>query len=108
MHRLAMPSDPAIIKALGHLVIAHTQLELVMRYTVKTLSGDPDIDVVLRETKGIRMKNLRTRIRQLFVDKKPTPKELQQLNAMLEHESYPESATTTCTRPGQRQSQGSP
>ena len=32
---LAFPSDAAIAKVIRHLVIAHTELELVMRYTVK-------------------------------------------------------------------------
>ena len=29
---LAMPTDPDLVMALGQLAIAHTQLELVLRY----------------------------------------------------------------------------
>ena len=84
MHRLAMPSDPAIIQALGALVIAHTQLELVMRYTIKTLSREPNVDVALNQTKGFRMNELRQRIRQLFTSMQPTDRELHELNTLLE------------------------
>ena len=55
---LAFPSDAEIAKVIGHLVIAHTELELVMRYTVKTLSGGK-VDDVLSSTSEDRVKELR-------------------------------------------------
>ena len=54
---LAFPSDAEIAKVIGHLVIAHTELELVMRYTVKTLSGR-EVDDTLSSTSEDRVKEL--------------------------------------------------
>ena len=54
---LAFPSDAEIAKVIGHLVIAHTEVE-VMRYTVKTLSGR-EVDDALSSTSEDRVKELR-------------------------------------------------
>ena len=53
---LAFPSDAEIAKVIGHLVIAHTEVE-VMRYTVKTLSGR-EVDDALSSTSEDRVKEL--------------------------------------------------
>ena len=39
MHKLAIPSHPGLVEALGRLAIAHTHVELLLRDTVKTLSA---------------------------------------------------------------------
>ena len=54
---LAFPSDAEIAKVIGHLVIAHTEVE-VMRYTVKTLSGR-EVDDALSSTSEDRVKEIR-------------------------------------------------
>ena len=39
MHRLTVPNRPQLLEAFGRLAVAHTHLERILRYTVKTLSG---------------------------------------------------------------------
>jgi hypothetical protein len=79
---LAMPTDPDLVMALGQLAIAHTQLELVLRYTIKQLSG-LELKEALDGTAEDRMPDLRTRIKRLFKDKKATQTETLKLNALL-------------------------
>jgi hypothetical protein len=79
---LVMPTDPNLVTALGQLVIAHTQLELVLRYMIKTLSG-LDLVEALDGTAEDRMPDLRARIKQLFRDKKATATERLKLDALL-------------------------
>ena len=74
MHILSMPSDQGLVMALGQLVIAHTQLELILRYTVKTVSGC-SVSEALDATSQDRMPYLRERIKQLFKEHKATPTE---------------------------------
>jgi hypothetical protein len=79
---LSLPSDPTLLEALGRLAIAHTQLELILRYTVKTLSGLSITDA-LDATSEDRMSDLRDRIKRLFREQKPTEQEKCQLDALL-------------------------
>ena len=80
---LAMPTDPDLVMALGQLAIAHTQLELVLRYTIKQLSG-LELKEALDGTAEDRMPDLRAKIKQLFKDKKATTTEKIKLNALLQ------------------------
>ena len=79
---LSMPSDPGLLEALGRLAIAHTQLELMLRYMVKTLSGLSVADA-LDATSQDRMSDLRERIKRLFKEQKPTERDNCQLLALL-------------------------
>src|SRR5262249_52943721 len=77
-----IPQHPELIAALGRLAVAHTHLELALRYTVKTLTGlsvQKGLDVTHRES----MSKVRKRIRRLFVEKKATQQEIAKLDALL-------------------------
>ena len=83
MHRLAVPDRPQLLESLGRLAIAHTHLERILRYTVKTLSGlsgpkslDP------RKRKPIS--DLRKRIKKRFKKYHPTAAETYRLDELLE------------------------
>jgi hypothetical protein len=80
--QLAIPSHPGLTEAIGRLAIAHTHLELTLRYTVKTLAG-LSVKDALDATQGERISDLRKRIRRLFVEKKPAASELVKLDALL-------------------------
>lgn len=62
-HEIKIPRHPGLVEALGHLVIAHTHLELALRYTVKTLAGI-SVTEALDATSGERISDLRQRVRQ--------------------------------------------
>ena len=49
MHRLTVPNRPQLLEALGHLAIAHTHLERILRYTVNTLPGTQGLKVSIRQ-----------------------------------------------------------
>jgi hypothetical protein len=82
MHILALPQHPGLLEALGRLAVAHTHLELILRYTVKTVAG-----VSLRDgldaTEGERTSDVRRRIKKIFVQTKPTEAEVVKLDALL-------------------------
>jgi len=82
MHVLSIPSDQELVMALGELVIAHTQLELILRYTVKTVSGC-SVSEALDATSQDRTTNLRERNKQLFKEHKATPTEKVRPDALL-------------------------
>ena len=82
MLELAIPNHPDLIEALGRLAIAYTHLELVWRYTVKTLSG-LSIEKALDATNKERTADTRQRVRRLFLEKKPTETETSQLDALI-------------------------
>lgn len=82
MLELAIPSDPDLIEALGRMAIAYSHLELVLRYTVKTLSG-LSIEKALDATSKERTADTRQRLRRLFLGKKPTADETVRLDALL-------------------------
>lgn len=79
---LTIPTHPGLIEALGRLAVAHTHLELALRYTVKTLSG-VSFDKALDATQGEWTSEVRKRIRRLFIEKKPKQHELVKLDALL-------------------------
>ena len=80
--RLAIPQSPGLTEAIGRFAIAHTHLELVLRYTVKTLARLP-VKEALDATNGERISDLRNRVKRLFVETKPAPSELTRLDALL-------------------------
>jgi hypothetical protein len=82
MLALTIPNQPGLIEALGRLAIAHTHLELALRYTVKTLSG-LSVRQALDATSEERTSDTRQRIRRLFAEKKPTHTEIARLDALL-------------------------
>ncbi len=65
MDQLAIPNHPELLEALGHLAVAHTHLELILRYTVKTLAG-LSVKEALDATHRARTSDVRSRIRKLF------------------------------------------
>jgi hypothetical protein len=83
MHSLPDSNRPKLYEALGRLAIAHTHLELILRCTVKTLSGS-SVRVALDDTRGKRISALRKRIKKLFKQKGPSPMEKSNLDALLE------------------------
>ncbi len=82
MLELTIPNSPDLMEALGRMAIAYTLLELVLRYTVKTLSG-LSIEEALEATSKERIAETRQRVRRLFVEKKPTAIETTKLDALL-------------------------
>lgn len=83
MVELTIPDDPELVQALGRLALAHAQLEVVLKYTFKTLSGLP-IKEALEQMKKNRTSFLRKRIRRLFLDKHPIAEDLAKLDTLLD------------------------
>ncbi len=74
------------VAALGRLAVAHTHLELALRYTVKTLTGlsvQKGLDVTHKES----TRKVRQRVRRLFLQKKPIEQEISKLDALLNEAS---------------------
>jgi hypothetical protein len=84
MHQLTTPSRPELLGALGRLAIAHTHLELILRYCVKTITKQ-SVEEALDATEGDRISDLRIRIKQLFKERRPTALEKNSLDALLGH-----------------------
>lgn len=82
MDTLSIPRQDGLTEALGRLAIAHTHLELVLRYSIKTLSGIT-IQEALDAAAEERIHDLRKRLRKFFLEKKPTPTEESQIDALL-------------------------
>lgn len=82
MQKLAIPQHQGLLEALGRLAIAHTHLELILRYCVKTIA-EQSIQEALDATEGERISDLRLKIKQLFKDRKPTSSEKNSLDALL-------------------------
>ena len=82
IHILAMPQHPGLLEALGRLAVAHTHLELLLQYTVKTVAG-VSVRTALDATSGQRTSDVRRRIRKLFVQEKPPESEVVKLDALL-------------------------
>ena len=83
MHRLTVPNRPQLLEALGRLAMAHTHLERILRYTVKTvsgLSGPKSLD----PTKRKPISDLRKRIKKRFKKLHPTAAETYHLDELLE------------------------
>lgn len=82
MALLTVPNQPSLNEALGRLAIAHTHLELILRYCVKTIT-DQSIQQALDATEGECLSDLRIRIKQLFKERRPTALEKASLDAVL-------------------------
>ncbi len=80
--RLTVPNQPRLNEALGRLAIAHTHLELILRYCVKTIANET-IQQALDATEGDRISDLRIRIKQLFKERHPTALEKTALDTLL-------------------------
>lgn len=68
MLELTIPDHPDLTEALGRMALAYTLLELVLRYTVKTIAGI-SIEEALDATSKERTAETRQRVRRLFVEK---------------------------------------
>src|SRR5262245_456582 len=82
LYMLTVPTDQGLHAALGRMAMAHTQLELILRYCVKSIAG-LQVEEALDATEGMRLSDLRRRIQRLFAEKKPTEGEKTQLDAIL-------------------------
>jgi hypothetical protein len=83
MQRLVVPNRPQLLEALGRLAIAHTHLERILRYTVKTLSGlsgPKSLDPTRRKP----ISDLRKKIKKRFKKHDPTAAEIYRLDELLE------------------------
>lgn len=79
---LTIPNHPGLTEALGRMALAYTLLELVLRYTVKTIAGI-SVEEALDATSKERTAETRQRVRRLFVEKKHTAIEKANLDALL-------------------------
>ena len=79
---LTVPNQPSLTHALGRLAIAHTHLELILRYCVKTIA-DQTIEQALDATEGNRISDLRVKVKQLFKERRSTALEKTNLDALL-------------------------
>lgn len=83
MHRLTVPNRTHLLEALGRLAVADTHLELILRYTVKTLSGFSG-PKSLDPTKRKPISELRKRIKKRLKKHHPTAAETYRLDELLE------------------------
>ena len=83
MHKLTVPNRPELLRALGRLTIAHTHLERILRYTVKTLSGLSG-PKSLDPTKRKSISFLRKKVKRLFKQNNPSAAEKSRLDELLE------------------------
>lgn len=65
MVRIEIPEDLELLKAIGRVSASHAQLELMLKYCVKTL-GKMEVRVALDATQYMKMFELRERIKKLF------------------------------------------
>jgi hypothetical protein len=83
MHSLNVPNRPQLLEALGRLAVAHTHLQLILRYTVKSLSGlsgSKSLDLTRRKS----ISDLRKRIKKRFKKHNPSAAEASRLDEFLE------------------------
>lgn len=80
---LTIPNRPGLVEALGRLAMAHTHLEVILKYTFKTLSGLSVQEAFAQMSKN-RTSFVRKRIRRLFLEKQPTRAEIDHLELVLE------------------------
>lgn len=80
--RLVIPTDDELLKAAGRVAFAHAQLELSLRYTVKTLTG-MSIDEALDATDAMKAYELRDKIKGLFRQKTKDEVAKTKLDALL-------------------------
>jgi hypothetical protein len=82
MKRLNLPSDPAVLAAVGRVAIRHGQLQHVLRMTVKSILGLPAreaLDATARQNFGA----LRERVRRLAKQRLGEGEALCRLDAIL-------------------------
>jgi hypothetical protein len=84
MHQLTAPSRPELLGALGRLAIAHTYLELILRYCLKTIAKQ-SVEEALDATEGDRISDLQIKIKQLFKERGAPALERNSLGALLGH-----------------------
>jgi hypothetical protein len=80
--QLTIPNKPELVEALGRLAMGHAHLEVVLKYTFKTLSR-LSIREALDQMKKKRTAFVRKRIRRLFLEKNPEPEDIAQLEELL-------------------------
>lgn len=79
---MRLPTDDAVLKAVGQVAIAHGHLEYVIRMTIRSLIG-MTVTQALDATQYVSMRDLRDYVRKLF-QKKTTDRELRlRMNALL-------------------------
>ena len=79
---LSLPNDRALLKAAGRVALAHGQLELMLRMTIKTLTG-LSVDKALNATQKHKNWELHRDIISLFNSKTKDPVLRYQLKAIL-------------------------
>jgi hypothetical protein len=79
---LALPGDGELLKAAGRVALAHGQLELMLRMTIKSLSG-LTVREALDATQRTKNWELRDEILRLFKGKTPDPTLRLKLKAIL-------------------------
>lgn len=82
MVNLGLPGDDELLSAAGRVALAHGQLELMLRMTIKTLSG-LTVDEALNATNRVQNSQLRDEIVALFKRKTSDPAERLRLKATL-------------------------
>lgn len=78
-----IPNDPALLAAIGAVTLHHSQLDHVLRMTIKTLSG-VSIPDAMNATRFDGASTLRERVRKLAKDKLGEGAALIRLQALLE------------------------
>ena len=78
-----MPSDKGYLAVFGKMAIAHSHLELVQRFLVRTLA-DIDMVVALDSTESSRAADVRKRVRKLAKQRQLPEDILCRLDALLE------------------------
>ena len=79
---LSIPNHPELLLALGRLAIAHTHLELILRFTVKTLC-QMEVERGLNATRKVLISKVREKIKKLFTEKRPLESQKTLLDALL-------------------------
>lgn len=83
MVQLGIPTEPALLQALGRLAVAHGNLEMVQIMCLKTLNGLAP-DEALEQLRGKRAADIRDRIQKIVAERigpgeKAAAKELKEL-----------------------------
>jgi hypothetical protein len=71
-----IPDDPALLEAMGRLAIRHSQLDYMLRYVFKTLSGRT-VNEIMDHTAGWQTNRLQRKVREVAarkLDKEPREK----------------------------------
>ena len=82
MARLTIPNDLSYLAAFGKVAIAHSHLELVQRFLVRTLANI-DMVVALDSTESFRAADVRKRVRKLAKERRVPERVLCRLDALL-------------------------